>query len=236
MSVAGIIPARYASTRFPGKVLVPIHGVPMVHHVYERASRSACLDEVIIATDSPLVAETCARLGDRVVLTGAEHQSGTDRVAEAARDLSAELIVNIQGDEPQLDPATVDALVGHMQAHPELLMGTVGSTLMAPEDEADPNVVKVVGRGGLAVAFFRELPSPLPTGELLRHVGLYAYRSEFLQQFAAQPTSPGERELHLEQLRALELGTAIGLVTLEVAGKSIDTPADLDEILAEWRG
>lgn len=115
-------------------------------------------------------------------------------------------------------------------------MGTVGSTLISAEDEADSNVVKVVGREGVAVAFFRQMPSSPPAGELFRHVGLYAYRSDFLQQFAAQPASPNEREFRLEQLRALEMGSSIGLVTLAVSGRSIDTPEDLDRLLADWDG
>ena len=236
MTVVGIIPARYASTRFPGKVLAPIHDYPMVHQVYRRASQCAALDEVIIATDSPLVARTCAPLGDRVMLTGSQHECGTDRVAEAARNLEADLIVNIQGDEPQLDPRAVGRLVAHMQAHPHLPLGTVASTILTPADVADPNVVKVIGRDGLAVGFHRTLPSPAPAGDLLRHVGLYAYRPDFLRQFAARSPGPLERELGLEQLRALEMGAAIGLVALEYAAVAVDTPEDLERVVAAWNG
>ena len=235
MTVAGIIPARYASTRFPGKVLVPIHDLPMVHHVYLRACRCGSLDEVFIATDSPLVAKTCVSLGDRVILTSSEHKSGTDRVAEAARSMAADLVVNIQGDEPQLDPGIVDELVAHMRDRPELLMGTVGSTDLTAEDKVEPNVVKVLGRDGQAMGFFRDLPSPLPDkGDLLRHVGLYAYRADFLQQYSAQPTSPGERETHLEQLRAVEMGTSIGLVVANVISRGIDTQEDLMRVVEGW--
>jgi len=232
MSVIGIIPARYASTRFPGKVLAPIHGYPMVHQVCRRASRCASLDEVIIATDSPLVAETCVNLGDRVVLTGSQHESGTDRVAEAARNLEAELVVNIQGDEPQLDPSVVDQLVSHMQSHSQLQMGTAGSTSLTPDDIADPNVVKVIGRDGLAAGFYRRLPTPPPEGDLLRHVGLYAYRQDFLLQLAAQPPGSQEREHGLEQLRAMEMGASIGLIAVEYDAIAVDTLQDLQRVVA----
>lgn len=231
----GIIPARYASTRLPGKVLISIHGYPMVHHVYRRATECRSLEEVIIATDSPRVATTCAQLGDRVVLTGSQHQSGTDRVAEVARNLDADLIVNIQGDEPLLDPQIVDQLVAHMRAHPDLSMGTVGSTALSPEDLADPNVVKVVGRHGLATSFFRTPPSAPVGGQTLRHVGLYAYRRPFLEQFTAQPPTANEQEQGLEQLRALEMGISIGLVPVAYDAIAVDTPADLEKVLAHWR-
>lgn len=233
--VVGIIPARYASTRLPGKVLIPIHGYPMVHHVYQRATECRSLEAVIIATDSPRVATICAQLGDRVMLTGSQHQSGTDRVAEAARSMAADLIVNIQGDEPLLDPHIIDQLVTHMQAHPELPMGTVGSTTLAPEDLTEPNIVKVVGRDELATGFFRTPPLAPVEGYTLRHVGLYAYRRPFLEQFTAQPPTPSEREQGLEQLRALEMGISIGLVTVAYDALAVDTPADLERVMAHWR-
>lgn len=234
MTAVGIIPARYAATRFPGKVLAPIHDYPMVHHVYRRASQCATLKEVIIATDSPLVARACAQLGDRVILTGSELESGTDRVAEAARNMEADLVVNIQADEPKLDPRIVDQLVAHMQANPDLPMGTVGSTALDADDVPNPNVVKVISRDGLAVSFYRQLPSPPPEGDLLRHVGLYAYRRDFLFQFAAQPPSPQERELGLEQLRAMDMGTSIGLIAVDYVSMAVDTLTDLERVVATW--
>ncbi len=234
MTAVGIIPARYAATRFPGKVLAPIHGYPMVHHVYQRASQCATLDEVIIATDSPQVAKACVLLGDRVMITGSEHESGTDRVAEAARNMEADLVVNIQADEPKLDPRIVDQLVAHMQAHPDFPMGTAGSTALNSDDVSNPDVVKVIGRDGLATGFYRQLPSPQPEGDLLRHVGLYAYRRDFLFQFAAQPPSPRERELGLEQLRAMDMGVSIGLVAVDYVSMAVDTLTDLERVVATW--
>jgi len=234
MTAVGIIPARYAATRFPGKVLAPIHGYPMVHHVYQRASQCTSLKEVIIATDSPQVASACALLGDRVMLTGSEHESGTDRVAEAARNYQADLVVNIQADEPKLDPGIVDQLVAHMEGNPELPMGTVGSTALDADDVPNPNVVKVISRDGLAVDFYRQLPSPIPEGELLRHLGLYAYRRDFLYQFADQPPCHNERKFHLEQLRAVDMGISIGLVAVDYVSMAVDTISDLERVAATW--
>lgn len=234
MNAVGIIPARFASTRFPGKVLAPIHGYPMVHHVYIRASRCKSLTEVIIATDSPQVAKVCVQLGDRVMLTGSEHESGTDRVAEAARNVEADLVINMQGDEPQLDPAVVDELVAFMQTHPDLPVGTVGSTALTPDEAADPNIVKVIGRDGLAAGFYRTLPSPPPEGSVLRHAGLYAFRRDFLFEFAKHPPAARELEHHLEQLRALEMGASVGLISADYHSISVDTLDDLQRVVAEW--
>ncbi|UCH64163.1 MAG: 3-deoxy-manno-octulosonate cytidylyltransferase [Fidelibacterota bacterium] len=236
MIAVGIIPARYAATRFPGKVLAPIQGYPMVHHVYQRSSQCTSLKEVIIATDSSQVAEACTLLGDRVMLTGSEHESGTDRVAEAARNYQADLIVNIQADEPKLDPGIVDQLVVYMDDNPELSMGTVGSTTLDPDDVPNPNVVKVIGRDGLAVGFYRQLPSPLPEGDVLRHLGLYAYRREFLFKFTDQPPSHDEQKFHLEQLRAVDMGTSIGLVVVDFASMAVDTPNDLEQVVTTCNG
>ncbi|UCD37122.1 MAG: 3-deoxy-manno-octulosonate cytidylyltransferase [Fidelibacterota bacterium] len=234
MTAVGIIPARYASTRFPGKVLAPIHDYPMVHHVYRRAAECSTLEEVIIATDSQLVAETCIQLGDRVMLTSSEHSSGTDRVAEAAQNLTADLVINIQGDEPKLDTSVVDELVTYMQRHGHLPMGTVGSTTITSDEVVDPNVVKVIGRDGLATGFYRTLPAPPPKGELLRHIGLYAYRRDFLFQFTAQTPSSQETEHRLEQLRALEMGASIGLITTDCVCIGVDTPKDLERVVESW--
>ncbi|UCH09744.1 MAG: 3-deoxy-manno-octulosonate cytidylyltransferase [Fidelibacterota bacterium] len=234
MTAVGIIPARYASTRFPGKVLAPIHGYPMVHHVYQRALQCRTLDEVLIAADSPDVADTCAALGDRVILTRTDHVSGTDRVAEAVRDMEFDLVVNIQGDEPQLDASVVDQLVTHMQAQSDLPMGTAGSTVLSREDMANPHIVKVIGRDGMATAFYRLLPAPVPEGVILRHIGLYAFRREFLFRFTAQPPSQWEQENRLEQLRALEMGASIGLVKTDYVSMAVDTPEDLERIVENW--
>ncbi|MCH7477262.1 MAG: NTP transferase domain-containing protein, partial [SAR324 cluster bacterium] len=178
MSAIGIIPARYASTRFPGKALAPLGGYPMVHHVYAAASQAASLSEVLIATDSTRVASALARIGDRVVLTAAAHLTGTDRVAEAARQFESDLVLNIQGDEPQLTPQIIDQLVTFMDAHPQYRMGTIASDRLSGTDHARINVAKVEVLDDKAVAFYRELPPDPPAGILMRHVGVYAFRRD----------------------------------------------------------
>jgi 3-deoxy-manno-octulosonate cytidylyltransferase (CMP-KDO synthetase) len=234
MTVIGIIPARYDSTRFPGKVLVPIHGYPMVHHVYRRSLVCTQLDDLMIATDSELVAETCTNLGDKVVLTDPEHTSGTDRVAEVARNMETDIVVNIQGDEPLLDPEVIDLLVLLMRSEGHLPMGTVGSRALQPEEITDPSVVKVIEQDGLAVGFYRTLSIAGPEGEVLKHVGLYAYRARFLQEFSDHPQSSLEREHHLEQLRALSMGAAIGVLKTDYHSLAVDTPEGLERVMSAW--
>lgn len=235
MTAIGIIPARYASTRFPGKVLAPLAGQPMVHHVYKAALRCRKLSAVLIATESPKVAAELARLGDRVVLTAADHASGSDRVAEAARPLEADLVLNIQGDEPQLDPAIIDGLVEFMESHPEYPLGTVGSTQIPAGGRENPGLVKVLADGHRALAFYRHLPAELPAGDLLRHIGLYAFRRSFLEEFTARGPSKAEKEHRLEQLRALDMGAAIGILTTHYEGIAIDYPADLQRLAKVWQ-
>ena len=207
----------------------------MVHQVYLRARQCTSLDDVVIATDSPEVARVCVPLGDRVVLTGSEHENGTDRVAEAARSLAVDLVVNIQGDEPLIEPAVVDDLVDFMATHPGVPMGTVGSTTLTDADRESNNVVKVVGRNGLAVGFYRSQPVSPPEGRVMRHVGLYAYRRDFLFRFAEQPAGSMELENRLEQLRALEMGVYIGLIATAYEGVSVDTPEDLERVVTHWQ-
>ena len=236
MTAIGIIPARYASTRFPGKVLADINGFPMVHHVYTAGMRSSRLDAVLIATDDTRIAAAVAQLGDRVILTAQNHRSGTDRIAEAFRSSGqgADIIVNIQGDEPQLDPALIDQLVDLMEAHLDLPMGTAVSTGISGADKVNPGVVKVVVEGDRATGFYRESPSDLPTGALYRHVGIYAYRKEFLTTFTAQAPTDNEMKANLEQLRALDMGVPIGVVVSDYAGVAVDTPEDLQTVLSSW--
>ncbi|MCK4578362.1 MAG: 3-deoxy-manno-octulosonate cytidylyltransferase [Candidatus Marinimicrobia bacterium] len=230
MTAIGIIPARYGSTRLPGKVIMPIRGYPMIHHVHQQARQCASLSRILVATDSDLVADTASRLGMEVILTSDDHQSGTDRVAEVARQFNDEIIVNIQGDEPQLDPTLVDNLVGLLEEHPDINIGSAGSTALTAAEWSQPNVVKVVVKDQQAVAFYRQLPDVLPEGEILRHVGLYAYRNKFLQTFSATPPSPAELELGLEQLRAMEMGEPIGMITCDYRAVAVDTRADWERL------
>ena len=235
MTATGIIPARYQSTRLPGKVLLPLDGYPMLYHVYRRAGRCRQLREVIVATDSEEVATACNQHRMKVVMTGSGHASGTDRVAEVAVDLKDDLIVNIQADEPLLKPEVVDQLVRYMQDHPELPLGTAGSTYLTEDERQDPGVVKVVARDGLAVAFYRRPPTEPGPGTVLRHIGLYVFRREFLLEFSARP--PGRRELKekLEQLRAVEMGVSIAVISAGFHSVGVDTRQDYELLKDQWQ-
>ena len=234
MSAIGIIPARYASTRFPGKALAPLGGYPLVHHVYAAAMQASSLSHLIIATESTRVAAELAKIGDRVVLTSKDHRTGTDRVAEAARQFEADLVLNIQGDEPQLRPQLIDALVEFMEGHPQFRMGTIASTHLSAEDRGDPNVVKVVMSGDSARAFYRAAPEDPPPGQIMRHWGLYAYHRDFLYRFASHPQSEDELEHGLEQLRAFDMGEKIGVLVTEFEGQAVDTREDLLKLAQNW--
>jgi len=241
-----IIPARFHSTRLPGKALASIGGRPMVCHVAERTRRVRGLARVIVATDDRRIAEAVAATGAEAVLTRADHPSGTDRLAEVAAALDAAIVVNVQGDLPLLDPAMVERLVARMVGEPSLPMATVAVPLTDPSDWRSPHVVKVViGADGRALYFSRS-PIPYdrdgsrPVGEALgwRHVGMYAYRRDVLLRLAALPPSPLERRERLEQLRALENGIAIGVVEWSASEPliEVDTPDDLERARAAIDG
>jgi 3-deoxy-manno-octulosonate cytidylyltransferase (CMP-KDO synthetase) len=236
VTAIGVIPARYASTRFPGKPLHPLLGRPMIQWVCERVARAKTLDEVLVATDDERIRDRVAAFGARVILTSNKHPSGTDRVGEATAGLDAELVVNIQGDEPLIDPADVDSVVQELITHPEADMATLAVPLLDEEAFRDPSVVKVVTDGrGRALMFSRApIPwhrdgstagQPVPKGAL-QHVGLYAYRREFLQRFCQWGPSPLEEIESLEQLRALEHGAHVRVALSENRPVGVDTPAD----------
>ena len=234
--VLAVIPARYGSTRLPGKVLADLAGKPLVWHVYNRASQAALVDETLVATDDRRVVDALEPLGVRVLLTRADHATGTDRLAEVARQCPADILVNVQGDEPLIDPGTIDAAIGPLLANPCVPMCTVRHRIHDPRRIADSNVVKVVcDAAGRALYFSR---SPIPhvrdaaspfDGEGLywQHVGLYAYRREFLLHFASLPQTLLEKAEKLEQLRALEHGFPIAVVDTEHESLGVDTLADL---------
>ncbi|MCW5889810.1 MAG: 3-deoxy-manno-octulosonate cytidylyltransferase [bacterium] len=237
-----IIPARYRSTRLPGKALADLGGRPMVCHVAERAGRARGIARVLVATDDARIADAVRAIGVEVVLTRPEHPSGTDRLAEVARGLDADVLVNVQGDLPLLDPAMVERLAARMAAEPALPMATLASAIHDEAEWCSPHVVKVVwGADGRALYFSR---APIPhdrdgvrgAGEPFgwRHVGLYAYRRDVLLRLAALPPSPLERREALEQLRALEHGIAIGVVEWPADAPlvEVDTPADLERARA----
>lgn len=247
----GVIPARYASVRFPGKVLAMLWGKPIVQHVYERAKQAKTLSEVIVATDDERVKQVVESFGGKCVLTSPDHPSGTDRVAEVARSLDEEVIVNIQGDEPLIAPEAIDAAVQPFFNDPSLKMTTLATPIHDETEYRNPNVVKVVvDREGFALYFSRSpLPYFRPKGKMgeepefslpadasvrpLRHIGLYAYRREFLLQFAQWAPTALERTEGLEQLRALERGVRIKVVTTSYRSVGVDTPEDLQRLERE---
>jgi len=219
----------------PGKPLADIGGVTMVERVYRRAAAARGIDGVFVATDDDRIAGAVARFGGACVMTRPDHPSGTDRIAEVARGLTCDIVINVQGDEPTLDPAAIEAALAPLAADASVLMGTLG----APLDEAErqnPNAVKVlVDRHGFALYFSR---APVPyrrepgqsRGAVLRHVGLYAYRRDFLLMLASLPQTPLERIESLEQLRALEHGHRIRVVETSYTSVSVDTPEDLERV------
>ncbi|HLE61109.1 MAG TPA: 3-deoxy-manno-octulosonate cytidylyltransferase [Thermoanaerobaculaceae bacterium] len=227
--VLAVIPARYSSTRFPGKPLALLAGKPMVVHVVERAMDAGCFDQVIVATDDERIARAVADAGARPVLTG-PCRSGTDRVAEAVRDIAAEVVLNVQGDEPALPPDNLRLLAGFLRAHPEVPMATLALPGM-PGDLDNPNVVKVVcDLDGRALYFSRAaIPFPRNPGpsQVLRHVGLYGFQKEALLAFASWPETDLERTEGLEQLRALAHGMALHVLRAAADSIAVDTPEDI---------
>ena len=232
MRAVGVIPARYESTRFPGKPLAPILGKPMIRWVWERAARVKGLERVLVATDDRRIASAVEAFGGDAVMTSPACVSGSDRAWEAVKDLSCDAVVNLQGDEPGLNPAAVEALVDLMASDPSLELGTLVTPLLGASEAADPNVVKtVLGEGGRCHYFSR---SPVPFfregeagGARWRHVGIYAFRKSLLESFTAWPQSPLERAERLEQLRALEHGVLIRAVVAQWPACAVDTPADI---------
>jgi len=240
--VVAVIPARYGSTRFPAKVLAPIAGKPMVQRVYERAAQARRVHDVLVATDDERVAACVRGFGGQVVMTSPQHQTGTDRIAEALRGRPADLVVNVQGDEPLLPPAVVDDLIAALAARPAADMGTVAVPL-APDSAAfrDPNVVKCVRAVSGYALYFTRAPVPYarddrPAAALpLRHGGLYAFRRAFLDRFVALPRSPLECCESLEQLRAVEHGARLFVLISDEATVGVDVPADIATVEALLR-
>ena len=234
--VVAVIPARYASTRFPGKPLALIAGVPMIQRVYDRVKAATSVAEVLVATDDERIARAVRAFGGRVAMTSPDHASGTDRIAEAVTGLDADLIVNVQGDEPLLPPQVIDRLVAAMRSS-QAEMGTVAVPFaMASPELRNPNVVKVVVTAAGSALYFSRAPIPfLREGgegmEPLWHWGIYAYRREFLEQFVRWPQSRLEKCEKLEQLRALENGARIQvLVEAGFPSAGVDVPADVPRV------
>lgn len=235
--IIGILPARWGSTRFPGKPLHLIAGKPLIQRVWERCQSAEKLSEILVATDDERIATAVEVFGGKAVMTSPEHPTGTDRLAEAIQAIpQATHILNIQGDEPLIDPALIDALAQALIDDPTLHMVTAANPL-DPTDLAvsDPNVVKVVlKRNGHALYFSRSpLPffrNPVPGLQVLRHKGIYGYRRDFLETFVTWPPSPLEQAESLEQLRALENGANIRVLITNDTSPGVDTPDQALEI------
>ncbi|MEX2016330.1 MAG: 3-deoxy-manno-octulosonate cytidylyltransferase [Candidatus Hydrogenedentales bacterium] len=237
--VLAVIPARYASTRFPGKVIAPLAGKPLVVHTYERTRRARLVAETVIATDDARVVDAVAPYGCRVVMTRPDHPSGTDRIAEVAERYRAEIIVNVQGDEPLIDPATIDATIRPLLEQDELPMATARVRLSEWEDVHSPHVVKVVcdahGRAlyfsRAAIPFVRDAADFRTTPDCYwQHVGLYVYRRAFLLEYAQWAPTPLEKLEKLEQLRVLEHGHSIAVVDTGYRSIGVDTADDLERV------
>ena len=235
MSTVGVIPARYGSTRLPGKSLVNICGKPLVQWVWERASQATRLDRLVVATDDQRIADAVARFGGQAVMTRVDHPSGTDRIAEAVSGFDAGTVINIQGDEPLIDPELIDQLAAELQGGADWDMVTAVCPITDPADLGNPAVVKAVwAADGRALYFSRSLiphlrdPKDPPPGlRHWRHIGIYGYRRAFLERLVKTPPCTLELAEKLEQLRALDIGGRIRIVTTREAGLGVDTPEDV---------
>ena len=233
VKILGVIPARFASSRFPGKALATIAGKPMLQHVYERASQARYLSKLIVATDDERIQQAARSFGAEVRMTRADHASGTDRVAEVASSETAPVIVNIQGDEPLLDPEAIDAAALALLDNADIPMATLKKRIEDPREIADPSVVKVVADLAGNAIYFSRCPIPFQRdggSTYYKHIGLYVYRREFLLAYSGLPVGPLEQAERLEQLRALENGHRVRVVETEYESWGVDTPADLERV------
>ena len=233
IEILGVIPARFASTRFPGKALVSLGGKPIVQHVYDRASSARHLTSVVIATDDDRIADVARGFGARIQMTREDHPSGTDRVAEVASSGAASVIVNIQGDEPLIDPAAIDAAVLALLDDDKVSMATLKCLITDPSEIQNPNVVKVVTAANGDAIYFSRCPIPFHRQDpqtYYKHIGLYVYRRDLLLQYSDLPMGPLEKAERLEQLRAIENGYRIRVAETDYESLGVDTPEDLEKV------
>jgi 3-deoxy-manno-octulosonate cytidylyltransferase (CMP-KDO synthetase) len=233
-----VIPARYASTRFPGKVLTDLAGKTMIEHVVERTRRAARIARVLVATDDERVAQAVRAFGGEAVMTRGDHRSGTERLAEVAAQRQEPVFVNVQGDEPVIDPAAIDLAVETLEAEPEIQVATLATPIREGDVLMDPNVVKVVMDFDSNALYFSRAPIPWlrdPSAEhtprYFKHIGLYVYRREALLDFPTLPPGELERTEQLEQLRWLENGYRIRVAPTDYDSVSVDVPADVARAL-----
>lgn len=235
MNILCVIPARYSSTRLPGKPLAVIAGKPMIQHVYERAKSATAPNRVIVATDHELVVKAVREFGGEVILTSPHHPSGTDRLAEVAEKFpNADIIINVQGDEPLISPEVIDQLAAVFETEQQASMATLMSEMEEQEYQI-PSAVKVItDLAGYALYFSRSL-IPYPRAKqanqaVYKHIGIYAYRRDFLMKFAKLAPTPLEKTESLEQLRALEHGYKIKVIKTQFTSIGVDTPEDLERV------
>lgn len=233
MSVIAVIPARYGSSRLPGKALAQIDGVPMIVRVWRQASKARFLERVIVATDDERIARAVREAGGDVEMTASTHQSGTDRIAEVAGRIPADIYLNVQGDQPFIAPEDVDAVAGAMRNDDTIAMATLAAPIVDPEEWRNSNKVKIVCDERGDALYFSRSPIPFPrdgTGvpaNALRHVAVYGYRRDFLLKFASLKPGVLEQVEKLEQLRAMERGYRIKVVASVAPSLEVDTPEDL---------
>lgn len=234
MEAIGVIPARFGSTRFEGKVLQDLCGKPVIQHVYERAKKAKTLGDLVVAADDERIIKTVEGFGGKAIFTSKSHNTGTDRLTEVVNHMDVKIVVNIQGDEPLINPLIIDDLVHTMQSDPEAVMATVVKKSRSAEEFASRDVVKaIVDERNIALYFSR---SPIPTllkfdhkkDFFYKHIGIYAYNKDFLFTFKKLPESYLEKNERLEQLRALEHGYRIRVIETTFETVGVDTPEDLE--------
>jgi len=242
VKILACIPARYGSTRFAGKVLAKDTGKFLIQHTYERACAASLPEKVIIAADDERVIAAAATFGAECVLTSAEHKSGTDRIAEAVADIDVEIVVNLQADEPEIDPESIDYLAELLLKNPNYPMATLAADFQNPEQIANPDIVKVIIDCSGRAIYFSRFPIPYDreksgVGKIqqyLRHIGIYAYRKQFLLKITALPQTPLEKIEKLEQLRAVENGFQILVGKVKHVCAGIDTPQQYAEFVKRY--
>jgi 3-deoxy-manno-octulosonate cytidylyltransferase (CMP-KDO synthetase) len=247
MNAIGIIPARYASSRFPGKPLADILGKPMIQWVYERACQAKFLDEVIVATDDQRIYDAVNNFSGKAIMTSLSAANGTERIAEVAQKNDVKLIVNIQGDEPLIDPDVIDQLVILMRENPAAPVGTLVKKIENVENLNNPNIPKVVLNNDFYALYFSRSVIPfyrdhedqnqwLKAADFYQHIGLYIYRREFLLKFVKLPISNLEKIEQLEQLRILENGYKIKVGLTKTDSIGVDVPSDIDRVISYLHG
>jgi len=234
MLVTAIIPARYDSTRLPGKALADINGKPLIQHVCERVGMAETVSRVVVATDDKRIARTVKAFGGFSIMTSPDHACGTDRVAEAATTIDGDIILNVQGDEPLIEPDIIDGVVKRILDDDDIVCSTAASPIKNERDYTDPNAVKVVMDGSGRALYFSRAPLPYRCdggfGGAYLHAGLYCFRRRFLLRLATLPQTPLEKAEKLEQLRILENGFHIGVFVDSYRSIGVDTPEDLERV------